>query len=418
MRMLVYHVPKWSLFLHASARGLHWADPSDSPARKLEDELFEKLFTGEVEPLSQRDRDAVFGDWATRIHDMCDQLPAFERLAAECRGDADASATAVEALINELRPDGKDDELRRSARTACGKASTVVEQLRDALEGLEHVMFGDVPGSGTSACGTPPDGHQVRSLAARLRDDSRLRRIAELAGRFRRIASGKRRSKVRHGADEIVDVEQGADLARLLPLELVQLVHPRTKLMAYRNLLERQCLQYRLEGSEHLGRGPLVVALDKSGSMDGQPDVWATSVALALLDLAQAEKRPFALLGFESYVRHESIVMPGEALPEAGLFIPADGGTNIEAVLRRGLQIIDDRPGALKQADIVLITDGGSSADNAPELRDQALTLGVTILGIAIDVEPVRLEPWCDQVITVSDMSRLDDRSADALFGG
>jgi hypothetical protein len=31
---------------------------------------------------------------------------------------------------------------------------------------------------------------------------------------------------VRHGADEIVDIEQGADLGRLLPLKLAQLVHP------------------------------------------------------------------------------------------------------------------------------------------------------------------------------------------------
>ena len=418
MKRVIYEVPKWSCYLHRAARGLHRSDASDSPQLRFADELFEQLFAGEVEPLSERDRDSAFADWATRIHDMCGQLPAFERLAAECRGDADASATAVEALINELRPDGKDDELRRSARTACGKASAVVEQLRDALEGLEHVAFGNEPGVGTSAAGAPHSGEHVRSLAARLRTDARLRRIAQLAGRFKRIAGAKRRSKVRHGADEIVDVEQGADLGRLLPLELAQLVHPRTRLLALRNLIERQCMQYRLEGTETLGRGPLVVAIDKSGSMEGDRDVWASSVALALLDLAQAEKRPFALLGFDGAVKHESIVMAGDALPEAGLFVPCDGGTNIDAAVRRGLDIIDERPGALRKADIVLITDGGSSSDNAQELRDRAAKLGVTVLGIAIDVELGRLEPWCDQVITVHDMERIDDRSAEALFGG
>ncbi|MCX5745766.1 MAG: VWA domain-containing protein [Proteobacteria bacterium] len=417
MRRIIFDVPKWSLYMHRAARGLHRAEEGDAPPLQMSDELFERLFAGEAEALSDHGRDRVFGDWAQRIHDTVTQLPAFERLAAECRGRADESAMAVEALIDELRPDGKDDELRRSARTACGKASHAVEQLRDAMDGLEHVSF-DVPGTGVGTGTTGQPNGNVRSLAARLRDDPRLRKIANLAGRFKRIAGAKRRSRVRHGADEIVDVEQGADLGRLLPLELAQLVHPRTRLLALRNFVERQCMQYRLEGAEPLGRGPLVLCVDKSGSMEGERDVWATSVALALLSVAQAEKRAFALLGFDAAVRHESIVLPGESLPEAGLFIPCDGGTNIDAVLRRGLDVIHQHHGSLRKADIVLITDGGSNADNAQELRDRAAKLGVTILGVAIDVEPDRLMPWCEQVVAANDMSRLDDRAAEVLFAG
>ena len=246
-RRIIYDVPKWSLYMHRAARGLHRADASDTPSFGSSDELFERLFAGEVESLADGDRDMVFADWAQRVHDTVAQLPAFERLAAECRGRADESAMAVEALINELRPDGEDDELRRSARTACSNASAAVEQLRDAMEGLEHVSF-EVPGTAGTTTGMAghPNGN-VRSLAARLRDDARLRQIANLAGRFKRIAGAKRRSRVRHGADEIVDVEQGADLGRLLPLELAQLVHPGTQLLALRNLVERQCMQYRLE---------------------------------------------------------------------------------------------------------------------------------------------------------------------------
>lgn len=45
-----------------------------------------------------------------------------------------------------------------------------VEQLRDALDGLEHVGFG------TSPPGTPGTGEPARSLAVRPRDDARLRR--------------------------------------------------------------------------------------------------------------------------------------------------------------------------------------------------------------------------------------------------
>jgi uncharacterized protein with von Willebrand factor type A (vWA) domain len=181
-------------------------------------------------------------------------------------------------------------------------------------------------------------------------------------------------------------------------------------------MVELMALQYRLEGTETLGKGPLVVAIDKSGSMEGEKDVWATAVALALLDVAQHEKRPFALLCFDGAVKHESIVVPGAALPEAALFIAADGGTNIDNVVRRGLEIIGQRPGALREADIVLITDGGSDTAGAAELRERAAKLGVSVLGVAIDVDPGRLAPWCDEVIAAHDMSRVDDRAADALF--
>jgi len=411
MRRIIFDVPLWSLYLHRAARGLPRADPSDTIERELEDELFERLYAGEVEPIPEAQRFPPLASWAQRIHDTITQLPAFERLAQDCRGRADESAMAVEALVNELKPDDADDVLRRSMRVGCGKASEAVEQLRDALDGLEHVGFGANPP------GTPGTGEPARSLAARLRDDARLRRIALLAGRFRRIAGGKRRSRVRHGADEMVDIEQGADLGRLLPLELAQFVHPRTRLLTLRSLAESACLQYRLEGTETLGKGPLVVAIDKSGSMaEGDKDTWATAVALALLDVAQHEKRPFALLCFDGAVKHESIVVPGAALPEAALFVPADGGTNIDNVVRRSLEIIEQRPGALREADIVLITDGGSDPAGAAELRERAAKLGVTVLGVAIDVDPSRLEPWCDEVIAAHDMSRVDDSAADALF--
>lgn len=417
MKRIVFDIPKWSCFLHRAARGIDRAHAGDSPEKRFEDELFERLFSGEAEGLADSDRDPVFAPWAQRIHDTCTQLPAFERLAAECRRSADAAAAAVEALVPELAPDAGDAELRRSTRTACGKASAAVEELRAALEGLDHVAFGPAPGTGTGADGAPHPTTRTRALAGRLKGDPRLKRIAQLAGRFRRVASAKRRSRVRHGADEIVDIEQGADLARLLPAELARLVQPVLRMSFLRDLVERRCLQYQLSGTESLVKGPMVVALDKSGSMEGERDIWATAVALALLDVAQVERRPFALLGFDGGVKHESVVAPGEALPESGLFVPCGGGTSINAVVRHGLDIIEARPGALRKADIVLITDGGSSSDGAQELRERAMKLGVTVLGVAIDVEPGALAPWCDQAIGVNDTGRIDDRTAEVLFG-
>jgi len=72
--------------------------------------------------------------------------------------------------------------------------------------------------------------------------------------------------------------------------------------------VQRQVLQYQLSGNEVLGRGPLVLLLDKSGSMEGPKDTWATALALALLEHAHAERRPFALIDFNGSVTYETTV--------------------------------------------------------------------------------------------------------------
>jgi uncharacterized protein with von Willebrand factor type A (vWA) domain len=283
------------------------------------------------------------------------------------------------------------------------------------MEGLAEIGFKGLPGTSSALGGAMPAA-SIRTLAARLKTDARLKQIALLAGRFKRIAASKRREKLKHGADEIADIEQGADLGRLLPSELVKLSHPALRLSFMRSFLERQAMQYQLIGYEPMGKGPLVVVLDKSGSMDGPRDVWATALTLALLEQAQRERRMFALVAFDYRVKYEVVVKPGEPLPEEALFTGCAGGTEIAVAIQRGLELIQANEGGLKKADIVLVTDGGSDASLAPKLRGDAEQLGVTILGLGIGVEREWLQPWCDDIQAITDVSRLDEETASKLF--
>jgi Mg-chelatase subunit ChlD len=421
MRRITRDVPRWHVYLHRAARGLSPVDEADPPLRRLEDEIFDRLYSGGGDLLDAKARDAALASWADRIHAACDELPDFARLASECLGDADAAALAVEKLLEELQPRLEEEPLeprplRRILRTACDRASSSVEELHDVVDGLGFVQIGGrEAGTGTWVGGARPNPTAC-GLAQRVRSDARLRRIALLAGRFKRIAAAKRRQKVRHGADEITDVEQGGDLARLLPAELARFAHPRLRLAGLRDLLERQCLQYRLTGTETLGKGPLVVCLDKSSSMNDNPDIWATAVALALLDVAQRERRAFALLGFDEVVKYESFVPVGGELPEDALFAECGGGTDLATALDRALTIIEQHPGVLRKADAVLITDGETLTERAPTLRGRAAELGATVLGIGIGVAAEKLAPWCDEAHAITDLNRLDDQTAEMLF--
>jgi len=420
MKRVLYDVPRWHVYLHRDSRGLENATDRDDPVTKFEDEVFDKLYSGDLERLDEKDQDRKLGTWAHGVHRACEELPAFTRLVQECQGEPMAAGTAVETLMAALKPqvpqDGDEkppETIRRSIGSACEKASQAVEELRETMDGLADV--GLMAGT-SSQMGGAMNAKPIRALAARLKSDHRLKQIATLAGRFKRIAASKRRQKVRHGADEVTDIEMGADLGRLLPSELVKLTHRTRRMVLIRDLMERQAMQYQLVGNEPLGKGPLVVLLDKSGSMDGPRDIWATALSLALMDEARRTRRMFALLAFDYRVKHEVVVKPGEPLPEDALFTSCAGGTEISIALARGLELIASNPGALKKADVVLVTDGGSDAGTAPKLREQASGMNVTILGLGIGVEREWLAPWCDEVQVVTDLNHIDDTSAEVLF--
>lgn len=420
MLRIVRDVPKWHVYLHREARELPPVQKDDTPNRKLEDELFDKLYSGGSERLAANDNQESpeLSEWAEKLHTLCAELPAFARLTDECLGDADASATAVEKLMEALGPHLQRPPdavqpplLRRAMVAACEKSSKVIEQQRESMEGLVGVGFGSGSSLGSRSAGTP-----ARQLSQRLKRDERLARIALLAGKFKRIAAAKQKAKVRHGADEVSDIELGSNLSRTLPSELAKLSHPLLRREFLASLLEGKVMQYRLSGTDSLGRGPLVVCLDKSGSMEGQEDIWATAVALALLDIAKRQKRPFALLAFDGEVKRQDIVPVDGQLPEETLFTACTGGTNITGVLARAMSVIHDSNGAMKKADVVLITDGESDTGGAPAIRHLAEELRVTVLGVGIGVSAESLKPWCDEVHAITRLDTVDESAAEALF--
>lgn len=424
MRRIRRDVSKWHLWLHRDARSQGPARPSDSARERVEDELFDRLFAGEGEgdALEPDPADPSFVlEWADGVHKAATELPEFGRLAERCRGDDVAAALAVEGIARALgdkmqpsqKPDARDQRakdfaMRRALRIAVAKAGEDVDELEEVRFGLSSIVgTGSEEGEGR----TKVDGELVR----RLRGDARLRRIAALAGRMKRIASAKRRQRVRHGADEISDVGMGADLARLLPSELGKLRHPRMRLLLFRSLLERAALQYELSGTEAKGKGPIVLLVDKSGSMDGERDEWATAVALALMETAHSDKRTFAFVAFNGSAREPIVVRPGGTLPMDALSVGCGGGTNVDSAVEAGLRVVESE-GGMRDADLVLITDGASGSGRAEELKERARGLKCSTFGVGIQTDKDSLLPWCDDAQAIETLG-MGEALSERLFG-
>ncbi|MDT3417209.1 uncharacterized protein with von Willebrand factor type A (vWA) domain [Brevibacillus aydinogluensis] len=193
-------------------------------------------------------------------------------------------------------------------------------------------------------------------LAETLRNTPKLKRVAQWAGRFKAIAQRKQRSKTKSAITR-KGVVSGNNVEQLLPSELAFYQHPSTRLDFLRRFAENQTLQYDTRGKQKVGKGPIVMCLDQSGSMR-QLDDQSKGFALALMMIARKQKRDFALINFSTSV--EVFEFPKGKMNAQDLIHLAtrflNGGTNFAMPLEESIRIIGKS--RFSKADVVFITDG------------------------------------------------------------
>jgi uncharacterized protein with von Willebrand factor type A (vWA) domain len=180
-------------------------------------------------------------------------------------------------------------------------------------------------------------------------------------------------------------ITRSDEIARMLPQEAAFLGHPLLRGLWYARRAEQALLTYRVAGvmSEHrleplVGEprspasraqrhhdpgavsGPIMVCVDTSASMRGEPETMAKAVCLEVLRLANQEKRDCLLFAFSG---------PGQLLEMPLTFSPSGlravigflqqsfgGGTDIAGPLQRALQRSSEQ--RWRRADLLLISDG------------------------------------------------------------
>ncbi len=200
---------------------------------------------------------------------------------------------------------------------------------------------------------------QAREVDATGADLADVERIARLAGRMVVALRGAKARRVHGVPSEVYSVEQGSDIARLLPSELVMLTEPLLELTVLDRLATRRAAQYAVRGAAAMRRGPLVLALDESGSMHGERNAWAKAAAVALARVAAEDHRTASVVHFSTSAVVQEL-RSGDAtdvLRMVRRFL--GGGTAIGLALEVALDQVQSlaRRGE-NGADVVLVTDG------------------------------------------------------------
>ena len=361
------------------------------------------------------DAPAPDADEALRILDGMKDLLEQGAVGDAQVGDAAGKAFAAADGVAEQAATLDESKLRQAMRAAVASAQEQIDAAQDAL----NVLSGGA-GTGTGA-GSITSPRVALELARRVRNSSKLAKIIALAGRLQATARAKRATRSQYARSELVGVEQTGDVARLLPSEMAALGDPLRATDLLRRVTERTALGYKLRGTEKSAKGPIVVALDISGSMSGDKDCWAKAVVLALLDTARAEKRGFGVILFNGAVVAELRAPKAEAVSPAAILdlLSHDphGGTDFDVPILAALDFVEKQV-AFKKADVVLVTDAEIGTDGAPASMARANKVGATIYGILIGRSSrgeAALKAYCHEVARIDDVSR-DTAATDLVF--
>ena len=341
----------------------------------------------------------------------------------------DAFGDETEALANSLK--GEIRALKKKTAAQAKNQADVAEnlpldldneiqgQVRDLPEQLE-TLDTQAKNLGLAQQGAGRVGADQRiALGEKLLGSRKLQLLAKLTGAFREVAFESRRRRIHRAPQALHAIETGHELSRLLPSELLGIrKQPRGRHLEWlRRYAESELLQYDLRAPAQ--RGPMVVCVDGSGSMQGSKELWAKAVALTLMEIARRERRQCLGLIFSAGHRLFEVellrargqgtrpVVLTEAVLEFAEHFPG-GGTSFEEPLRRAVDAVSE--GRFRRGDIVFITDGEASVSETllaelPALRQRHR---FKIRGIIVDAghhSGQTLARFCDDVRTVSDLT-------------
>jgi uncharacterized protein with von Willebrand factor type A (vWA) domain len=303
------------------------------------------------------------GDAGNKLFDQAEKLKKEAITAlkqAEAENQAASSSTSQEEIENQVR---------RAARKGMSLAGTEIEEMKQTLKAFSGGYFGNNTGPQNNNLEGPNSLKEKLALTATIQNSRRLKEIAALAGRMQRIALKAQESKVDTPPVFQVGLEHGNDLERLAKSELVNLAEPTMKTLFFLRYFENSLIVEKRINKKKQGQGPIIVALDSTGSMTesvgsgltGSKEAWSKAATLAIIAIARKQSRDIAIIHFAAYGQFVIYEYPkGQAttpqMIECANFFMNGSSTYYDDWMREALKLVDKSE--FKKADVILISDG------------------------------------------------------------
>ena len=265
-------------------------------------------------------------------------------------------------------------------------------------------------GNGDSS---PEAIQQNTELLRRVQSSQKLRDIIKYLGKYREILDSIRKSNFIYGRGDKYDIVLGNDFTRAVSSEYAYLALPETIPLFIQKVQRKTLKQYRKRERIADGHGDIVVCIDESGSMSGEPIAWAKAVALVMLEYVSQNNRSCAMVRFASAKSIVTHVYKPKQYTTEDVFVFAEsflsGGTDFEAPLTQAVKLIEHE--GFENADIMFITDGecGISDEFARDFCDKSEQLKFSVFGIVIDTDKpgmvFSLSSFCKKVYRLSEMT-------------
>ncbi|MDE7345305.1 MAG: hypothetical protein K2N48_01015 [Muribaculaceae bacterium] len=281
--------------------------------------------------------------------------------------------------------EGIKDSTNRTGEPAKGLPTLLKDYMDDA--------------KGGTSPGLHNDGHQadVRFLDS---IDPEIVRLAEMIGRHYGDTEPLRGRFRPAPKSDISGISVSSDLNSLLPIETALLASPESEKIFLDRYVRKKLQTFSSVSAspgEREKKGPIYLCIDTSGSMTGEPEEFAKTLALAIAIIAQREKRHLLIVNYSdsiSFFVLRNLVVQRKKL--MGFLSDSYGGGNDENKLFRFLfERLPNTKGYvdfsidMRGADLLVISDFlWDRIESVTATRiDTARSNGLRIFSVGIDQE-------------------------------
>ena len=226
---------------------------------------------------------------------------------------------------------------------------------------------------------------KLTETAKSLQKDPQLQQLAELLGSLHTSRMEKVWEKMEKtvntpkykpnssGKSEIVGIHHSDRISALLPSEIALLSTSETEIVFSKKYVEKKLLTFQYRSWDKLAQpsqkrveyvqvdseeqGPIILCIDTSGSMYGDPERIAKAIAFGIIEIALRDKRAIYLISFSAGIATLEATDIERDLDKMLAFLQMSfhGSTNLQPALEEALNTLEKK--SFSQADVLVISD-------------------------------------------------------------